>query len=154
MKEKVKEIMTRDVITVNENDTVLTVASLLNENKIAGAPVVNDQGAVVGVVSEADVVKLLDNFHWYTPFYNAIDILHSHNEDLRDIKQDIEKASEMLVKDVMTKKPKTVSPDALIDDAAMIMHTTGCNRLPIVDEDDTLVGIVTRADIIASLYDV
>jgi CBS domain-containing protein len=154
MKERVEEIMTRDVITVNENDTVLTVADIFKENKIAGAPVVNDRGEVVGVVSEADIVKLLDTFHWYTPLFNVVDLFQKRKEELHDIKQDIEQASKMKVNDMMAKKPKTVTPDTLIDDAAMIMHSTGFNRLPVVDEKGKLVGIVTRADILASLYEV
>ncbi len=153
MKEKVEEIMTRDVITAKENDTVLNVANVLKGNRIAGAPVVNDHGAVVGVVSVSDILKLLDDCHWYTPFFTAMDILHLHSEELQDIKRDIERVSEMKVKDAMSKNPKTIPPDASIDDVAQIMHSTGFNRLPVVDETGNLVGIVARADIIASLYE-
>ena len=153
MKEIVEEIMTRDVITANENDTVLNVANVLKDNRIAGAPVVNDQEEVVGVVSVSDILKLLDDFHWYTPFFTAMDILHLRSEDLEDIKRDIERVSEMKVKDAMSKNPKKIPPDALIDDVAQIMHSTGFNRLPVVDATGNLVGIVARADIIASLYE-
>jgi predicted transcriptional regulator len=51
MKEKVEEIMTRDVITATENDTVLNIVNVLRENSIAGVPVVNDREEVIGVVS-------------------------------------------------------------------------------------------------------
>jgi CBS domain-containing protein len=153
MKEKVEEIMTRQVVTVTENDSVRDVAQVFRANKIAGAPVLNDQEEVVGVISEADILRLLDTYHWYTPILTTLDILHLHEEKSHDIQQDIEKAGAMNVKEIMSKKPQTVSPDALIDDAAEIMHTTGFNRLPVVDETGTLVGIVTRADILASLYE-
>ncbi|MCK4476846.1 MAG: CBS domain-containing protein [Methanophagales archaeon] len=153
MKEKVEEIMTKEVITAKENDSLLDVATVLKENKIAGVPVLNEQEEVVGVVSEADILKLLENFHWYTPIFTAHDLIHIFGEDLHDIQRDIEKASEMKVKDVMSKNPETVPPDALIDDAARIMHSTGFNRLPVVDSNGKLVGIVARADIIASLYE-
>jgi CBS domain-containing protein len=59
----------------------------------------------------------------------------------------------MKVEEVMSTNPETISPDTSIDDAAQIMHATGFNRLPVMDGDGTLVGIVTRADIIASLYE-
>jgi len=154
MKEKVEEIMTRDVITVKENDSLLEVATVLKENKIAGVPVLDEREEVVGVISEADILKLLDNFHWYTPIFTAHDLIHLFGEDLHDIQQDIEKASKMKVKEVMSKNPKTISPDTLIDDAAQIMHSTGFNRLPVVAGSGKLVGIVARADIIASLYDI
>jgi CBS domain-containing protein len=154
MKEKVEEIMTRDVITAKENDTVLNIANILKENGISGAPVVNEQGEIVGVVSVSDILKLLDDFHWYTPFFSAIDLIHLHSEELEDIKRDIENVSEMKVKEAMSKNPKTIPPDALIDDAAQIMYSTGFNRLPVVDGKGKLVGIVARADIIASLCDI
>lgn len=154
MKEKVEEIMTRNVITAKENDSVLEVATVLKENKIAGVPVLNEREEIVGVISEADILKLLDNFHWYTPIFTAHDLIHLFGEDLHDIQQDIEKASKMKVKEVMSKNPKTISQDALIDDAAQIMHSTGFNRLPVVDGSGKLVGIIARADIIASLYDI
>jgi CBS domain-containing protein len=153
MKEKVEEIMTRDVITVTENDTVLHVVNVLRENSIAGVPVVNDREEIVGVVSVSDILKLLDDFHWYTPFFSAMDILHLHSDELEDVKRDIEEVSEMKVKDAMSKNPKTIAPDTLIDDAAQIMYSTGFNRLPVLDEKGKLVGIVARADIITSLCD-
>jgi CBS domain-containing protein len=153
MKEKVEEIMTRDVITATENDTVLHVVNVLRENSIAGVPVVNDREEIVGVVSVSDILKLLDDFHWYTPFFSAMDILHLHSDELEDVKRDIEEVSEMKVKDAMSKNPKTIAPDTLIDDAAQIMYSTGFNRLPVLDEKGKLVGIVARADIITSLCD-
>ena len=153
MKEKVKDIMTKEVITAKENDSVLEVATVLKENKIAGVPVLNEQEEVVGVISQADILKLLDNFRWYTPIFTAQDLVHLFGEDLHDIQRDIKRASEMKVKEIMSKNPKTVPPEALIDDAAQIMHSMGFNRLPVVDENGALVGIVARADIIASLYE-
>ncbi len=153
MKKKVEEIMTKEVITAKENDSLLDVATVLKENKIAGVPVLNEREEVVGVISEADVLKLLENFHWYTSIFTAHDLMNIFGENLHEVQQDIEKASKMKVKDVMSKKPETVPPDTLIDDAAQIMHSTGFNRLPVVDENDKLVGIVARADIIASLYE-
>lgn len=153
MKEKVEEIMARNVITVNENDSLRDVATVFKANEIAGAPVVNDQEEVVGVVSEADILKVLGTFHWYTPLLTTMDLLQHHSEISQDIQRDIEKAGEITVKEIMSKEPRTIPPDALIDDAAQIMHSTGFNRLPVVDETGKLVGIVTRADIIASLYE-
>jgi CBS domain-containing protein len=153
MKEKVEEAMTRNVITVNENDSVAEVAQLFRTKKISGAPVLNDREEVVGVVSEVDIVKLLDTFHWYTPLLTTLEIFHRHGENMHSIGEDIERAGRMSVKEIMSKNPETVSPETLIDDAAQIMYSTGFNRLPVVNKTGKLVGIITRADIIASLYD-
>ncbi len=153
MKEKVEEIMTRNVIAVKEDDSVQDVATVFKTNHIAGAPVVNDREEVVGVISEADILKVLDTFRWYTPIVTTLDLLHIHGEKSHDIQRDIEKVGTMSVKEVMSPNPETVAPDTFIDDAAQIMHSTGFNRLPVVDETGKLVGIVTRADIVASLYE-
>lgn len=153
MKEKVEEIMTRDVITAAENDTVLNIVNVLKDNRIAGVPVVNEREEVVGVISVSDILKLLDDFHWYTPLFSAIDLLHLHSDELENVKQDIKEVSEMRVKDAMSKNPRTIAPDTLIDDAAQIMYSTGFNRLPVLDGKGKLVGIVARADIITSLCD-
>jgi CBS domain-containing protein len=153
MKENVEEIMTRDVITVHEADSVLEVAQVFKTEKVAGAPVLNEREELVGVVSEADILKLLDTYRWYTPILTTLDILQLHQKEPRDIQQDIEKAGATLIREIMSKEPETVSPDTLIDDAAQIMYLTGFNRLPVLDETGALVGIVTRADILASLYE-
>ena len=154
MKTKIEEIMSKDVISVKKSAPLLKVASLFKENKIAGIPVINDEKKVVGIISEADILKVLEDFQWYTPIFKTLDFLGLHEEKLHDIEQDIKKASQMKVKDVMSKNPRTIRQDDLIDDAAMIMHSTGFNRLPVVDDGGKLVGIVARSDIIASLYDI
>ena len=62
--EKVGEIMTKNVITVRENDTLLRAAEVLKENRVAGAPVLNEQDELVGIISETDVLKIMDYFPW------------------------------------------------------------------------------------------
>lgn len=153
MKERIEEIMTRQVITVQEDDSVADAVAVLQAYQIAGAPVLNEQGRVVGVVSEADIIRLLDTFRWYQPLLSTLDFLHLYESKPRDIQADIEKASQRKVQEIMSKEPETVLPETLIDDAAQIMYVTGYNRLPVVDRSGRLVGIVTRADIIASLYE-
>lgn len=145
--------MTRDVITVQEDDSVREVAQVFKTKKVAGAPVLNERKELVGVVSEADILKLLDTYRWYTPILTTLDILQLHQKEPQDIQQDIENAGATRIREIMSKAPETVSPDTLIDDAAQIMYLTGFNRLPVLDETGALVGIVTRADILASLYE-
>ncbi|MDY6958191.1 MAG: CBS domain-containing protein [Halobacteriota archaeon] len=154
MKMKVEEIMTKEVVTVEESDSLPEVISVFNEIKIAGTPVINKSGKVVGVISEMDILKIFEDFQWYSPLFKAMDILHLHDETLNDVEADIKRASEMKVGDIMSKSPRTIKPDDYIDDAAMIMRSTGFNRLPVVDEEGKLKGIVTRSDILASLYDI
>jgi len=143
----VEKIMTRNVITVNENDTLLEAVKTLRKNRVSGAPVLNEKGEVVGIISEADLLRVLEGFSWYSKFLRFLHILDENEE----VQKDFEKASSMKVVDIMSKNPKTVKVDDSIYDAASIMHSNGFNRLPVVDENGKLVGIVARANIIASL---
>lgn len=154
MKKKIEEIMTKNVISAKKDDSLLKIAKLFKENKISGVPVLNKKEEVVGIISKSDVLRVFEDFNWRNPLIKAMDILHLHDEKLHDIEHDIKNASKMKVSDVMSKDPHTMDLDELIDDAAMIMHSSGFNRLPVVDKDNRLIGIVTRADIISSLYDI
>ncbi|MDY6930471.1 MAG: CBS domain-containing protein [Halobacteriota archaeon] len=152
MKTRIEEIMTEEVVTVHEDDLLPHVISVLKEKKIAGVPVVDKDNYVVGVVSEMDILKVFEDFQWYTPLFRVMDLFRLHEEKLHDVEQDIDRASVMKVKEIMSKRPRTLRQDEYIDDAAAIMQSTGFNRLPVVDRSGKLKGIVTRSDILASLY--
>ncbi len=139
----VEEIMIKDVVIVRENNTLLEAAEILRKNRISGAPVLNENDELVGVISEADVLKVLEANKF--PFPKLFHLL-----ERKDIKKDLERAIKTRVKDVMSKSPQTIKPDDTIYDAALLMHSKGFNRLPVV-EDGKLVGIVARADILAAL---
>ncbi len=144
---KVGEIMTRDVITVNEGDTVLEAAKTLRKNRISGAPVLNENGELVGIVSEADLLRVLEGFSWHSKLLKFLHIL----DESEEIQQDFERINNMKVAEIMSKNPKTVRESDSVYDAAAIMHSHGFNRLPVVDENGKLVGIIARADILASM---
>ena len=139
----VREIMTKNVVTISKDDTLLEAAEILRKNGISGAPVLNEEGELVGIISEADVLKVLEAERF--PFSKLFHLL-----EREDIKEELEKATKTRVRDVMSKNPQTIDADASIYDAASIMHSRGFNRLPVV-ENGKLVGIVARADILAAL---
>ena len=68
-----------------------------------------------------------------------------------EIANDVRKAASVLIGEIMTKKVRTVKKDASISDAALLMDKHNVNRLPVVDENNKLTGIVTRGDIIGAL---
>lgn len=78
----------------------------------------NEQGDLVGIISEADILKILDDFPWYASFSKILHILEEH-----DVKRDIEKVSNMKVGEVMSKNPKIIKADDLVSDASLIMHS-------------------------------
>ena len=157
-KTKVGEVMTKDVITFKPGDKISHVIETFRNKKISGAPVV-DGGRVVGVISEADIIKLDSpvelpevEINPLNPF--AIYEIYSFWNAVKRIPEELRGRHELLlngyVKDVMSKKPVTISPDASISEAAKIMRKNDFNRLPVVDKGK-LVGIIARQDIIGVL---
>lgn len=154
----VEDVMTTDVVVCEPDEEISVVARRLREEDVSGAPVV-DEGRVVGVVSEADILDLLDAKQedtniWLPSPFEAIELplrafpwrewAEKHGlieETLRDV-------GETPVRKLMSKKPRTVPPSTPLDEAAGVMVRTGYNRLPVVDEDGRLVGIVTRGDVL------
>ncbi|MFQ6052114.1 MAG: CBS domain-containing protein [Candidatus Hydrothermarchaeota archaeon] len=145
---KVKDIMTKNVITVGPDETVLDVVNILKNNRISGLPVILE-GKVVGIVTEADIMEICEKEtvgHLY-----VWELSSKIREELDRALRDIERNASTKVKEIMTKKVETVSPETGISEAARIMSEKHINRLPVVDEKGKLVGIVSRADIIQAI---
>ena len=145
---KVREIMTTAVITVNPDTTVGELADILAKNKISGVPVVDGEGRVLGMVSEADIIVQDADLHfpYYIQFLEMVIYLQSvHKFEERVRKQIASKVSE-----IMTEEVVSVPPDESVREVATLMADRGVNRLPVV-EDGRLVGIVTRGDIVRAI---
>ncbi len=143
------DIMTKKVITVGPEDTVKEAARLLAEHKISGLPVVNGQQQVVGIVSEGDFIMRTQKLHVPT----FIQILGGviYLDDPREFKEELRRVAAYLVKDIMTVKVVTVDEETELEEVASIMFEEKVNRVPVVNADNKLVGIVSRADIVRSL---
>jgi CBS domain-containing protein len=135
---KVKDVMTGGVVTVTPATKLKAVAVLLAARGISGVPVVDERGAVVGVVSEADVLLKEQGplpegvrFPWF--------------RERRD--RDAAKHEARTAREAMTSPAITIGPERAVSAAARIMIEHGVNRLPVV-KDGRLVGIVTRADLV------
>jgi CBS domain-containing protein len=152
---KIEDIMEKDVIKFNELDKIVDVAQTFRDNKISGAPVVNDDNEVVGVISEGDIMRLLEV---HSPKINLIlpaplDLIElpvRMKYELDEIAEDMQRAGSTVIDQIMTKKVVLISPEASISDAAELMDSHNVNRLPVV-KDGKLVGIVTRGDIIGAM---
>ncbi|ESA37453.1 membrane protein [Leptolyngbya sp. Heron Island J] len=145
----VKDLMTPNPVTVKPSDLVETVLQHLEKNHISGLPVVDDDGKVVGVISEADLlfrerpIKLPLYLNFLGSFF--------YLEPPRKLKQQLRKTLGVLVQDVMTANPITVAPDMPIAKAANFMIEKRVNRLPVIDNQGQLVGIITREDLLKAL---
>lgn len=140
-----KDIMNCDVVTVKEEDTVENVIKLLLENNISGVPVVDEEGTVIGIVTEGDIIFRSKKLH--IPTYFTILDSYIFLESTKNLENDIRKMAAYRVKEVMTKKVITVEQDETIEEIATLMTTKKINRIPIVDKGK-IVGIVSRRDII------
>ena len=145
----IKEVMVANPVTVKTSDSVETVLKLLEEKHISGLPVVDDEGKVVGVVSEADLLfqEKPIRLPLYLTFLDSIIYL----ESLDKFKHQLQKSLGIFVADVMTSKVMTISADAPVSQAAEIMLSKRINRLPVVDRAGRLVGIITRHDLLQAL---
>lgn len=151
MMKKAKDIMTTDVITVHPKDNVEKLARLLLEHKISGLPVVDDDGKLVGVVSEGDLVfqeKQVRN-----PFYVVLFDSPIYLERPKRFIEDVKRAVAREVGDLMSSSPYTVGPEATVQTVATIITEKGVNRVPVVDPNGKLVGIISRQDIIRATFD-
>ena len=127
---------------------------LLKQKKISGLPVVDD-GKVVGIVSEGDILKLLEvpehSGLWLPSPFEVIEVPIRQLLNWEETKDMLEDFGSKPVKEIMTKGAYAIGPDVSIEDASTVLSKHKINRLPVVAEDGTLVGIVTRGDIIGGL---
>jgi CBS domain-containing protein len=137
---KIKEIMTTDVQTVRSATPLKEAAAVLAEHRISGLPVVDAEGYVVGVISEGDI---LFKESGKTEKRSLFERLVAAPASGIDVKLAATTAGE-----AMSAPALTIGPRRSVSEAATVMIDEGVNRLPVVDDDGKLIGIVTRADLV------
>lgn len=147
----IKDIMTKKVIAVGEDDTVQRCANLLTTHNLSGLPVIDDKGKVKGIVTEGDLIKRASRIN--APA--ALEVLGGilYLESPRKFMDEIKRSMANIARDIMTKDVITVSPDKTIEDAATLLVQKNIKRLPVVDNEEKLIGIVSRKDIMKYLFD-
>jgi CBS domain-containing protein len=149
--ELVREIMDASPLTVSKDTRVEDVVRLLREHELPGLPVVDADGRLVGIVTEADLVLPDDQGDLHIPHYINLFGGTVFLEPLGRFEKRLRKAFASTAADMMTGHPDTASPDTTVREAARLIHESGHNRLPVVDEDGRLVGVVTRMDVLGAL---
>ena len=145
----VKDIMVKEVITIQKDASVEELSELLINNKISGVPVVDTDGKLVGIATEGDLIIKDSDLH-FPRYFKLLDSI-IYLESLNKFKKNLKKFLGTKVEDVMTAEIKTVKEETQITEAANIMIKYNINRVPVLDSKDELVGIVTRADIVKSM---
>lgn len=149
MVKRAGEIMTKNVITVNPDDAVEKAARLLLEHHISGLPVVDGENRVVGMISEGDLVLRGKEVKApaFSEVWGAVFFLESQKKFFEELKKTIALSVEQL----MSRPVFSVGEDATLEQIATLMAEKGVNRVPVVDEEKQILGIVTRQDIIKHL---
>ena len=142
------EIMRREVVTITPDKTVKELVALLAEHDLGGVPVVDENGALIGIVTEGDVVGEDADLHFphYIQFLDSVIYL----ESMSKFQERLRKAIAMSVADLMSKEVFTVTSSDTVSKVATIMSKHKIGQVPVVD-DGRLVGIVTRHEVIGSL---
>lgn len=133
---KVKEIMSKDIITINENDEFLKFIDKIKEKDYFGFPVVNNYNEIVGIITQSDLLKLI-------LFHGSRAAKMVETETFTGIPS---------IKYLMSAHPITLTPDDTIDDAAAVMGEYGIQCIPIV-YDNLVVGIVGKKDILNKIFE-
>jgi acetoin utilization protein AcuB len=130
--------MTRDVITIRPEASLLDARARMDENHIRHLPVVKEDNTVIGIITDRDLRSALPSVYSTE--------LESSN--------DRERISELKVGDVMTKHPVTISPMNTLEDAIMMMHRMHKGAFPVVDNEGKLKGIISTRDLIRAFINV
>ncbi|MBH8552431.1 CBS domain-containing protein [Nostocaceae cyanobacterium CENA357] len=149
MPKTVADVMSHSPIVVRAETPLKEAVQIIAERRISGLPVVDDVGKLVGVISETDLM-------WqetgvtppaYIMFLDSVIYL----QNPATYERDLHKALGQTVGEVMSKNPVTITPDKTVKEAAQLMHDRSVNRLPVLDSEGQVIGILTRGDIIRAM---
>ena len=142
----IKDVMTKNVIAVKKDTKVSELIEILTKNRISGIPVVDEENRVIGIVSEADLL--------FTTKTGKIRGLREFlkrliGEEYSTLATPL--SGDLKVEDIMTSPVITASPDMDIEEASKILSEKRIKRLPVVDENGKLIGIITRHDLVSAI---
>jgi CBS domain-containing protein len=139
------DVMATNVISVHANTSVESIAETLLANRISAVPVVNDSGALLGIVSEGDLIHRVEagtelRRSWWLEIMTGKQVLA----------QEFVKSHARKAADVMTRRVITVAPDTSLGEIATLLEKNGIKRVPVV-KDGKVVGIVSRANLVQAV---
>jgi CBS domain-containing protein len=146
---KVKDIMTENVIALSPDDEITKAARILLEERINGAPVVDADGKLVGILCQSDLIAQQKRL----PLPTIFTILDGFIplSSMKHLEKEVEKMTATLVSHAMTPNPVTANPDNDIEEVAMLMVDRKFHTIPVVDSDGKLAGIVGKHDSLKTL---
>ena len=141
--------MTKTVITAKPDDRIKDIASLLYRRNLSGVPVVDDDNKVVGIVTEFDFINpdLEVHIPTYVDFLNSLEV----DDTTQEMDEAVDRLKEATIDQIMTREVKTVEETTDVKEVVHMITTYRINPIPVVDNHNTLIGIVSRADLVKIL---
>jgi CBS domain-containing protein len=144
-----KDIMTKKVITINQDASIEELSDLLLDNNISGVPVIDNDGKIVGIATEGDIIVRDTNLH-FPRYFKLLDSI-IYLESLTKFKNSLKKHLATKVSEIMTSDIVFCIAETPVNDVANMMVENKINRIPVLSGDKKLEGIITRADIVKSM---
>jgi len=146
--QKAKDIMTREVISVGPETPITEVAGLLLEHRINGAPVVDEEGKLLGIICQSDLIAQQKKL----PLPSVFTLLDSFIpiSSPGKFEKEMRKISAVNAFQAMTSEPVTVGPEASIEEIASLMVNKGFHTIPVV-EGARLIGIIGKEDVLRTI---
>lgn len=145
---KAKEVMTKDVVTVRRETSVRDLALIFTERRISSVPVVDDNGDLVGIVSESDLIEQDKNLH--IPTVVSIFDWVIYLESDKRFEKELQKMTAQTVGEIYSEEVLCVTPDTPVSEVADIMSSKRVHAVPVV-EGGRVVGVVSRIDLIKTM---
>jgi CBS-domain-containing membrane protein len=142
------DVMTRDVVTVRKETTIRELAEIFTSRRISCAPVVADDGTLVGIVTETDLVEQDRNLH--IPTVISIFDWVIYLESGKKFEKELKKMTGQTVGDIYIAEVDTVAPATPISEVADLMSVKKIHSIPVVD-GRKVVGIIARIDLIRTM---
>ncbi|MCK4865654.1 MAG: CBS domain-containing protein [Gammaproteobacteria bacterium] len=141
----VKDIMTQSVKTANSDTLIKDIASVMCLNKISGVPVVDENNALVGILSEKDILKVM--------FPDVARVMEDGvKPDFESMEADYKNILGKKACDLMTQSVASVTPDMPLLKAASMMCLKNIRRIPVTDENKKLIGIISIGDVHKAIF--
>jgi len=137
----VKDFMIKDVVVMEKNKSLKALLELLVEKKIGGVPVVDQQNKLVGIISDGDVLRALKP-KTYVGYY------YYFKEDLDE---NIREEADLPIKKLMHKRVVTIDENADLEEALKLLASHHFKKIPVINEEKEVVGIISRGDMIKKL---
>lgn len=145
-----KDIMTRDVFSVTQETDLKELAAMFVKHKVTAMPVVDDDGKLVGMISQTDLVEQDKPLHIPTVISLFDWVIYLESE--KKFQEEVEKVTARTVNEICSREPITCSPETPVSEIASLMVDNKVHLVPVVDNGN-LVGVVARLDLIRSMGD-